>query len=192
MRTGRVRPTITRVALDEVIDYDAEWPERFVALAGPMRDELGALALRIDHIGSTAVPHLAAKPIIDIQVSVAALEPVSAYRFGLERCGFEWRTDNPDLTKRYFRERPGSPRTHIHVRRSGSFAEQFALLFRDYLREDPTMAAVYAVEKRRLAHLLTTDRERYTAMKGPIVWRIARAAAEWSQLVGWEPSPSDG
>jgi hypothetical protein len=62
-----------------------------------------------------------------VQISVASLEPVDVFRAPLEHCGFVWRPENPELTKRYFRERPGAPRTHIHVRRAGSFSEQFAL-----------------------------------------------------------------
>lgn len=171
--------------------YDSSWPEQFRVLGADLREALAGLAIRIDHIGSTAVPELAAKPVLDIQISVAALEPVAAYRAPLERCGFSWRSENPDLTKRYFREVPGRRRTHIHVRRSGSFSEQFALLFRDYLRSDPSMAAEYAAEKRRLAHVLADDRHAYTEAKDPITWRIIHAADAWARRTGWEPPPSD-
>jgi GrpB-like predicted nucleotidyltransferase (UPF0157 family) len=64
----------------EIVPYDPIWPSRFEQLGGELRDALGTTALRIDHIGSTAVPGLAAKPIIDIQISVAAFEPLDAYR----------------------------------------------------------------------------------------------------------------
>ena len=113
-----------------VIDHDPAWPIRFAELGDRLRSALGEVALRIDHIGSTAVPDLAAKPIIDVQISVVSLEPVDPFGLPLEKCGFAWRADNPERTKRYFRERPGAARTHIHVRRAGSFSEQFALLFR--------------------------------------------------------------
>ena len=80
---------------------------------------LARIALRIDHIGSTSVRGLDAKPIIDIQVSVASFGPLDAYRLPLQRAGFVYRP-GAELTKRYFRERPGERRTHIHVRRAGS------------------------------------------------------------------------
>ena len=144
-----------------VVAYDPEWPATFATLAMRLRRELGAIAQRIDHIGSTAVPGLAAKPMIDVQISVASLEPIEPFSASLERCGFLWRPDNPDLTKRYFRERHGAPRTHIHVRRSGSLSEQLALLFRDYLRAHRDQANLYAAEKRRLAHLLARRRADY-------------------------------
>lgn len=174
-----------------VRDYDPSWPDRFAALGRLLRAELGPVAHRIDHIGSTAVPGLAAKPIIDVQVSVASLEPVSMYEPALRRCGFVWRSDNPDLTKRYFREQPGAPRTHIHVRSVGTFSEQFALLFRDFLRNHPAAAVEYAREKRELEQLLDADRHAYTTAKGPIVWRIIKEASEWSQDVGWHPGATD-
>ena len=174
-----------------VVPYDPEWPGLFVALGSALRRELDGLALRIDHIGSTSVPGLAAKPIVDVQISVAALEPVDRYREALARAGFVWRADNPERTKRYFRERDGDRRTHIHVRGAGSFSEQVALLFRDYLRADPDWAERYAAEKRRHAHLLRTDRKAYVETKEPFVWETIRRADGWAQSVGWQPGPSD-
>ncbi len=174
-----------------VLEYDPEWSARFAELGGRLRSALGAVALRIDHIGSTAVPGLAAKPIIDVQVSVASLEPVDPYRSALEDCGFVWRTDNPERTKRYFRERPGDRRTHVHVRRAGSFSEQFALLFRDYLCAHSDASAEYEVLKRELAGLLATDPHAYTDAKASIAWRIIQQADAWAQRTGWEPRQSD-
>jgi GrpB-like predicted nucleotidyltransferase (UPF0157 family) len=119
-RSGGTRPRAI-----EVVAYDPGWPGRFAELGRELRAGLGEVALRIDHIGSTAVPGLAAKPIIDIQVSVAAFEPLEAFRVPLERLGYVYRADNPERTKRYFREPPGRRRTHVHVRRAGSFSEQW-------------------------------------------------------------------
>jgi GrpB-like predicted nucleotidyltransferase (UPF0157 family) len=175
----------------EITEYDAEWPSRFLKLATPMRSALGETALRIDHIGSTAVAGLAAKPIIDVQISVADLDALSAYRVPLERLGYVHRADNPELTKRYFREALGTKRTHIHVRRAGSWAEQFALLFRDYLRAVPSEADRYAAIKRSLAARYRDDRHAYTDGKQPFIWEVMGRADRWSQEVGWSPGPSD-
>src|SRR5262245_9328770 len=175
----------------EIVPYDPIWPTRFAQLGGELRAALGTTALRIDHIGSTSIPSLAAKPIIDIQISVAAFEPLAAYRLPMERLGYVFRADNTERTKRYFREAPGGRRIHIHVRRAGSWAEQFALLFRDYLRAHPDEAQQYAALKRRLAAQYQTDRPGYTDAKGPFTWKLMRRADRWSQEVGWEPGPTD-
>lgn len=105
-----------------IVSYDPEWAKLFAELGGRLRGALGDVALRIDHVGSTAVLGLAAKPIVDVQVSVASFEPLGAYRVPLERAGYTFRAENPDRTKRYFREPPGERRTHIHVRRAGSWS----------------------------------------------------------------------
>jgi GrpB-like predicted nucleotidyltransferase (UPF0157 family) len=174
-----------------VVTYDPEWPQQFQELATRLRRALGQTALRIDHIGSTSVPGLDAKPVIDLQISVASFEPLDAYRLPLESLGFVLRAGNPDRTKRYFREPPGSPRTHIHVRRAGSHAEQLALLFRDYLRAHPDDARRYAQLKHRLADQYRNERESYTEAKGPFVWETLARADRWSQETGWAPGPPD-
>jgi GrpB-like predicted nucleotidyltransferase (UPF0157 family) len=152
---------------------------------------LGTVALRIDHIGSTAVPGLAAKPIIDVQISVASFEPFDTICTPTEGLGYAWRADNPDRMKRYFREAPGMRRTHIHVRRAGSWSEQYALLFRDYLRTHDEDAARYAALKRELAERFRHERHTYTDAKGPFLWETMVKADAWAQEIGWEPGPSD-
>jgi GrpB-like predicted nucleotidyltransferase (UPF0157 family) len=152
-----------------VVAYDDAWPAIFAEVGARLRRELGEAALRIDHIGSTAVVGLDAKPVVDVQVSVGSLEPLDAFRLPIERAGFVYRPDNPELTKRYFRERPGERRTHIHVRRAGSFSEQFALLFRDFLRSHPDHAQKYADLKHQLAKEFSAPDQRsdYVAQRRP-------------------------
>lgn len=181
----------TEVVRVEIADYDPDWPHLFHARANRIRVTLQDVALRIDHIGSTSVPGLAAKPIIDIQISVATFEPLDAFRRPLEGLGYIFRDANTDRTKRYFREAPCERREHVHVRRAGSWGEQFALLFRDYLRAHPEEAVQYAQTKRQLARLHRDDGHGYTDAKGPYIWDIIRRANDWSQDVGWEPGPSD-
>ena len=176
-----------------VVAYREEWPTLFAGAGQRLRRELGDVALRIDHIGSTAVPGLDAKPVIDVQVSVASFEPLAVYREPIERAGFVHRADNPELTKRYFRERLGERRTHLHVRRAGSFSEQFALLFREYLRAHPEHAATYAALKHSLAKRFAKPGQRhdYVEAKAPFIWDTIRLADEWAQRTGWQPPPSD-
>jgi len=173
-----------------VVPYDAEWPGLFRRLGRELRAALRDLAGRIDHIGSTSISGMSAKPILDVQISVACLEPMG-YKASLESLGFAWRADNPDLTKRYFRELSGPRRVHIHVRQSGSWGEQFSLLFRDYMRNHPDDAAAYSDLKHRLAAEHRTNRQAYVDAKGPFIWAVMRAASEWAQATGWQPGISD-
>jgi GrpB-like predicted nucleotidyltransferase (UPF0157 family) len=175
----------------EIHPYDQAWPKLFSDLGSRLRSHLGPTALRIDHIGSTAVAELAAKPIIDIQISVASLEPVAGYLGALQASGLRYVADNPELTKRFFREQPGGRRTHVHIRRAGSFAEQFALLFRDFLRAHNTEAEGYGRHKEELARRYRHDRDAYVSAKSPEIWEIIRRADTWAQHTGWEPPVSD-
>ncbi len=174
-----------------IVPYDPEWPILFAQVGASMRGALGQVALRIDHIGSTSIPGLDAKPVIDIQISVRSLEPVEPFRLPLESLGYVFRSDNPERTKRYFREAPGERRTHIHVRKAGSWGEQFPLLFRDYMRVHPADAQRYAALKYRLAEKYRDDRTGYTLAKDPFIWEIMALANDWSQQTGWEPGLSD-
>jgi GrpB-like predicted nucleotidyltransferase (UPF0157 family) len=176
-----------------VVEYDPVWPQLFRDAGARLRRSLEAVARRIDHIGSTAVVGLDAKPIIDIQISVASFEPLDAFKVPIERAGYVYRPDNSERTKRYFRERPGERRTHIHVRRAGSFSEQFALLFRDFLRADRRRADEYGVLKHELAarYAAPDERRLYVQAKVPFVWESMRMADDWAQDTGWEPPPSD-
>lgn len=174
-----------------VLPHDPEWPGVFAVVARQLRERLGSIALRIDHIGSTAVPGLHAKPVIDVQVSVAALEPHDVFSEPLSAGGFIFRPENPERTKRYFREPAGERRTHIHVRRAGSFSEQFALLFRDYLRHHAERADAYGDLKRNLAMAFRDDRQGYVDAKETFIWETIRLADAWAQASEWEPGPSD-
>lgn len=174
-----------------ITPHESEWKRRFNDIAIKLRDSLGNLAVRIDHIGSTSIIGLDAKPIIDIQISVLNFDDVLLNKSKIESMGFVLRQDNPDQTKLYFRELPGMRRTHVHVRQAGSFSEQISLLFRDYLREHPSDCLRYVQEKHRLMGLFKNERENYVEGKGPIVWGIIQKAHMWSQKVGWKPGISD-
>lgn len=174
----------------EICDYDPSWALEFGHLAVTLRDALSDVACRIDHIGSTSIEGLAAKPIIDIQISVRALEPVDTYLPHMEALGYTWRKDNPEKTKRYFREAPGRRRTHVHVRKLGSWHEQYALLFRDYLRVYADDRQLYEAVKRKLAARYRHDRHAYTDAKSDIFWDIIRRADRWATKTGWDAGAS--
>jgi GrpB-like predicted nucleotidyltransferase (UPF0157 family) len=176
----------------EIHDWTPAWADEFRQRAAGLRAALGGQAQRIDHIGSTSVTGLAAKPIVDIQVSVADFAPIGDLVASMAAAGYRWRDDNPELTKRYFRETAGARRCHVHVRLAGSWNEQWALLFRDYLRAHPPAAARYAAVKRDLAARFGHDRHAYTDAKGDVLWATIRDADLWAGETGWRPGPSDG
>jgi len=177
--------------LVEIHDWKPAWADEFRARGAALRRALGQRALRIDHIGSTAVTGLAAKPIVDIQVSVVDFEPIQALVSEMREASYAWREDNPERTKRYFRELPGERRCHVHVRLAGHWHEQWALLFRDYLRVHPAASAAYAALKRSLAARYRDDRHAYTDAKGDFFWATIRNADVWAGETDWRPGPSD-
>ncbi|MFI4974413.1 MAG: GrpB family protein [Caulobacterales bacterium] len=175
----------------EIHDWTPAWAEEFRARAAVLRSALGDRAARIDHIGSTSIVGLAAKPIVDIQVSVADFEPFAPLEAAMTGAGYVLRRDNPELTKRYFRELPRTKRCHVHIRRLGSWHEQWALLFRDYLRGRPEVCAAYEGLKRELAARHRSDPQAYTDAKGDFFWAAIRDADQWAGDTGWRPGPSD-
>lgn len=175
----------------EISEYCTEWELEFQEIGTSLRRALADSAPRIDHIGSTAVPGLAAKPIIDVQISVVSLEPMDSFLVPMTSLGYVWRQDNPDAAKRYFREKLGARRTHAHVRRLGSWHEQFSLLFRDYLRTHIEARDRYEQAKRDLAAQFQNERSKYTAAKAPVLWEILGMADRWAARTGWELGPTD-
>jgi GrpB-like predicted nucleotidyltransferase (UPF0157 family) len=165
----------------QIVPYDPDWPAAFEAEAGRIRAALGNLALRIDHHGSTSVPGLAAKPIIDIQVSVAALQPLAAYRERLETVGYV-HVPHPDDSFCPFFHRPRAwPHTHhVHVVERGGLEERRTLAFRDYLRDHPAVAREYERLKdglaRRFAAADPESREAYARAKTGFVEGIVATA----------------
>ena len=185
-----------------IVPYHPAWPEEFKALARPIRAALGLLALRIDHIGSTAVPGLAAKDIIDIQLTVARLEP--AIDEALGTLGYH-RVDSisqdhippggPDdplaWTKWYYHPPEGMRPMHLHCRVAGRPNQRYPLLFRDYLRASPAAAEAYARVKIALARYHAGDADGFYAVKDPACDLIIAAAELWAATAGWQPGPAD-
>jgi GrpB-like predicted nucleotidyltransferase (UPF0157 family) len=167
----------------EVTAYDDSWPARFAEWRARLAAELGPVAIRIEHVGSTAVPGLAAKPIIDIQISVADPEGEQRYVPTLEACGLTLRLREPG--HRYFRPPADRPRdVHVHVCEAGSAWERGHLLFRDYLRAHPAARDAYAELKRELAQRYPNDRLAYTDAKSAFIIDALDAARDWAVRTG--------
>jgi GrpB-like predicted nucleotidyltransferase (UPF0157 family) len=161
----------------EIVPYDPGWPAAFEVEASRIRRALGAIALRIDHHGSTAVPGLAAKPIIDIQISVASLQPLSEFAAPLHAIGYTHVPHADDTFCPFFHRPAQWPHTHhVHVVAAGSDDEWRTLAFRDYLREHADAAREYAQLKQQLAARLVgadaESREAYARAKTEFVERV--------------------
>ena len=184
----------------EIFPYQENWPSEFQVIAVGLRQALGELALRIDHIGSTSVPGLSAKDVIDVQITVAALD--DRVRSAMASLGYtlrEGRRDHcpPNMVgpeaewdKLLFLPPPGQRRTHTHVRVQGRANQRYALLFRDYLRAHPAAAEAYAELKRGLAQYLA-DPQMYPEVKEPALDLIYLAAVDWAAATNWQAGPSD-
>jgi GrpB-like predicted nucleotidyltransferase (UPF0157 family) len=170
----------------EIVDYDPTWPQRFEDMRGRLAQALGTVAVRIDHVGSTAIPGLPAKPVVDIQVSVLDVEDDESYKSPIESLGFELRWI--ETGHRYFRRPPGIPRLQqIHVCSTGSRWERVHLLFRDYLLANPQVAAEYAALKKRLAAKHGEHRIEYNDDKAGFIDAVVAAAEDWATETGWSP-----
>lgn len=165
----------------EIVDYDPSWPALFAAEASRLRALFDPqLIVGLEHFGSTAIPGLAAKPIIDILIAVRSL-PAARTGFvePLGRIGYVFWAENPRTDRLFFvKGMPpyGERRTH-HVHVCEPTAEPWQrLLFRDYLRAHPADAMAYEHLKRDLAARHPTDREAYTDAKSAFVMDILAKA----------------
>ena len=169
---AEIAPTLVADAVI-LVDYDPSWADRFAAEEARLRSGLGALALRVDHVGSTSVPGLMAKAIIDIQVSVADVTDGPSYIPTLRELGYAHVPDERFPTYPFFRHPAEGPRDfHLHVAQAGSVEEQEHLVFRDALRADPVVARMYLELKRELARRYFADRVAYSNSKGEFVHRV--------------------
>jgi len=163
----------------EIVDCDPEWPNAFARWQVAIRQSLGDRAMRIDHIGSTSVPGLPAKPTVDILICVSDLSDEPSYAPGLEAIELQLRSR--DDLHRYFRPVPARPRdVHVHVCALGSDWQNDHLLFRDFLRAHPDARDAYARVKRDAAVRWRDDRIAYTDAKSALIGDTMRAASAWS------------
>ena len=163
-----------------VADYDPAWPEQYRREAESIREILGTELTAIHHIGSTAVPGLAAKPVIDILPVVRSVEGIERYNSGFEALGYECMGDFGIPGRRYYRK-GGVERTHqIHLfsEESGWEIERH-LAVRDYLRCHPEDAAAYGALKRALAARFPYDIDGYCDGKEEFVRRLEQEALAW-------------
>jgi dephospho-CoA kinase len=188
----RARRPAPRPVLVTIADPDPTWPAQAARLIARIRAAVGPAAVRIDHTGSTAVPGLAAKDLVDLQLVVADLAAADAARPGLEQAGFarlpgEWWDRTPEggrLAKRVHTAcDPGRP-VNLHVRVAAGPAWRWQLMFRDWLRAHDAERDAYAAMKRQAAGV---GIEAYLEAKDPWIAAALSRATSWAQDCGWQP-----
>lgn len=179
-----------------VVDYDPAWPGHFDQIASHVSPAVAGTALRIDHVGSTSVPGLAAKPVIDLDVVVASEDEVRPVIRALRAIGYRWRGDLGVTGRQAFvREDalPLLPEHHLYVVVEDSRAHLDHWLLRDVLREDADARARYAELKRRNAERADRDMDVYVAAKAELVAELltrARADRGLPPVSYWRPFAS--
>lgn len=160
-----------------LVEYDPRWPLDFEREAERIRRVLGDRALLIEHAGSTSVPGLIAKPIIDIVLAVESSADEPSYAAPLQAAGYELRIREPDWHEHRLFKGP-DVNINLHVFTFGSPEIERMLLLRDHLRADQSDRELYARTKRELAHKNWKYVQEYADAKGPVVEAIiVRAAA---------------
>jgi GrpB-like predicted nucleotidyltransferase (UPF0157 family) len=155
----------------ELVPHDPAWQARFAREASRIAVTIGAHALQIEHVGSTAVPQLLAKPVIDIAVAVATPSAADACIEPLRTLGYEYRGQHgDDPARRYYvlsRDGRRFAQLHLYIRPARGWDEM--IRFRDALRHDRDLMAAYAAEKRRVAGAVAWNKAAYAEAKGPFI-----------------------
>jgi len=159
----------------DIKDYDPEWPKAFALEKSRIMEKLGELVQEIEHIGSTAVPGISAKPVIDILIAVKDMGRAMECAVKLADLGYEHVQGEDDLERLFlFR---GMPRTHhVHIVEHASETHWKHVVFRDYLREHADTRNEYDRLKRDLAARYRTDRKSYVDSKTDFVERVVEKA----------------
>lgn len=181
METGLIGGVEKRAL--KVVEYDPDWPEKFATRARVIAEALGGTALRIEHVGSTSVPGLAAKPIIDILVVVPDAATESAYLPQLTAAGYVLRVREPDWHEHRMFRTPERD-VHVHVYSAGCKEIERNLTFRDRLRRHTEDRRRYEQTKRALAAQEWSDMNAYAEAKTEVIESIiaaSQAAGEISQ-----------
>jgi GrpB-like predicted nucleotidyltransferase (UPF0157 family) len=166
----------------EVVDYDSAWPQMFELEREELCRALGAVAVSIHHIGSTAVPGLAAKPIIDIIVEVTSVINMDCHESYMMDIGYEPKGEFGIPGRRFFQKGRDNRTYHVHAFAQGDPHILRHIAFRDYLRLNPRIASEYGEIKRRVALGCHNDIEVYCQGKDAFIKRIEAIALEFTQL----------
>jgi GrpB-like predicted nucleotidyltransferase (UPF0157 family) len=171
MMTDSLMPTLV-----EIVPYDPRWQNDFSAADVLLRKVLGGCVVAVEHIGSTAVPGLAAKPILDVDVIVSGLRDIPEASAALIGAGFQARGNRYDDDVWAFLLKSPSPQIRVYLCPPSNRTHERRMLFRDYLRQHGDTALEYSALKRRLADQFPHDGDRYTSEKSAFISEVVYAA----------------
>jgi GrpB-like predicted nucleotidyltransferase (UPF0157 family) len=174
---GSVKGTII------VVDYDPAWSTQFEVLRSTILSAVADIAVAIEHVGSTSVPGLAAKPIIDIDIVVASAADVSVAVERLAVIGYEHQGNLGVEGREAFKSPPEPPRRNLYVCVQGGTALHNHLMLRDYLRNNSDSAAEYGRLKKQLAARFPTDIDKYIDGKTDFILKVLREMGLTDQLL---------
>ncbi|MBO8156322.1 MAG: GrpB family protein [Bacillaceae bacterium] len=164
-----------------VIPYNEDWKRMFIQEANKIKNIFEQEIIRIYHIGSTAIPGIHAKPIIDIMGEVISIEQVDLYNQEMKKLGYEAKRENGIQGRRFF-IKGGDERTHhVHIYQTGKEEIERHLAFRDYMIAHPEEAEKYSELKQKLAKQFPDDIESYVEGKDAFVKEMNRKALQWKR-----------
>ncbi|WP_421792037.1 GrpB family protein [Hyphobacterium sp.] len=170
------------MSVTRLVVHDPAWAEVYAREAKALKAMFGAALTDIDHIGSTAIPGILAKPVIDILGSANDLSKIDARNAEMLALGYEPKGEHGLAGRRYFRKADarGRRRVHLHIYRKGDAALHRHLVFRDFLIAHPDKAKAYSELKRELTQTLGLSGQAYQSAKQDWIDRTLQAALDWA------------
>ncbi|PIO98794.1 GrpB family protein [Pleomorphomonas carboxyditropha] len=162
--------------LVEIVPYDQNWPRLFSAAESKLRQLLGSMAVGIDHIGSTSIPAMPAKPILDIDITLRGLSDVPIASAILTSAGYQPRGNRYHDDVWAFMKHDSVPKQRVYLCPPENETHMRRVIFRDYLRAHADIAEAYSSLKMQLARRFPYDGDRYTAEKSGFITEIVRLA----------------
>jgi GrpB-like predicted nucleotidyltransferase (UPF0157 family) len=178
MERGKIEATMSRIV--KMHPHNQDWAAEYQTIAAQLKPIFGKQLLLIEHIGSTSIPGIKAKPIIDVLIAVTDIGRVTEIVPAMETLGYDFRGERGIPGRQYFRMEPDSSSgIHIHVYQQGHEAITEKLDFRDYMRTHPDRAQAYSQLKEKLAEKFRQDRVTYTESKADFIVETIGLAADW-------------
>ncbi len=163
-----------------ILEYNSEWPQKFIKESEKIIKLLGEELVYIEHIGSTSIPNMAAKPVIDILISVKDINHIDTFNKQFEELGYTPKGEFGITGRRFFiKDINGFRSYHVHIFQTGNFELKKHINFRDYMRSHPKMALEYANLKKGLAKKYTDDINSYSMGKDSFIKKIDKLAEKW-------------